>query len=88
MAGDWARYDRTAWAVFAQNRYLTPQVRSLIDFLSESFIDFLSESFIPRPAQSQHRFVVKDAVKYRGRPGSDRLHADADAQAPKKRTRK
>jgi len=54
--GEWARYDRIAWMVFAQSKYLAPKVRS--------FIDFLAESFIPRLSSSKHLFVVNDVMRY------------------------
>jgi len=61
VGGDWARYDRIAWMVFAQSKYLAPKVRS--------FIDFLTSSFIPRLSASQHLFVVNDVMRYTHRDG-------------------
>lgn len=49
----WSRYDREAWAVFAQNKYLNTKVRS--------FIDFLADSFIPRLALAHHFFASAEA---------------------------
>lgn len=42
VPGKWTRYDRMAWMVFAQSKYLAPKVRSFIDFLADSFIPRLS----------------------------------------------
>lgn len=44
VPGTWARYDRIAWAVLPQNKYVTPKVRSFINFLVDSFIPGLSRS--------------------------------------------
>lgn len=52
VPGAWSRYDREAWAVFAQSKFLNTKVRS--------FIDFLTDSFIPRLAESNHFFSLKD----------------------------
>jgi DNA-binding transcriptional LysR family regulator len=54
VPGSWARYDRVAWAMLAHNKYITPKVRS--------FIDFLMESFIPRLSESQHLFGIEDVA--------------------------
>lgn len=53
VSGSWARYDRIAWVVYPQNRYLTPKLRT--------FIDFLTGSFIPALAHSGHMFIPENA---------------------------
>lgn len=76
IGGDWARYDRVAWMVFAQSKYLAPKVRS--------FIDFLAESFIPRLSTSQHLFVLNDVMRYTNQKSETRTGDKSRATRPGK----
>jgi DNA-binding transcriptional LysR family regulator len=59
VPGSWARYDRIAWVMLPQNKYITPKVRS--------FIDFLVESFIPGLSKSPHLFGSDEVALTEGR---------------------